>query len=130
MAQEIDKKQVEEKRIRAKSGMGILILLLLLMVASVAAAVFGILFLARERFALGGVLLGAGGLFSCVIGPILFCGTQGPQAQRSAGTDIVRQILRYFDRPWFFLCESLCYCCKSGGPIGDGTVLVSLLVRI
>ena len=74
MAQEIDKKQVEEKRIRAKSGMGILILLLLLMVASVAAAVFGILFLARERFALGGVLLGAGGLFSCVIGPILFAG--------------------------------------------------------
>lgn len=55
MTLEIDKKEVEEKRIRAKSGMGILILPLLLMAVSIAAAVFGILFLARERFALVGI---------------------------------------------------------------------------
>lgn len=55
-----NKKEVEEKRIRARGGMGILLLLLLLMVLSIAAVVFGIVFLAKESFVLGGILLGAG----------------------------------------------------------------------
>ena len=69
-----NKKEVEEKRIRARGGMGILLLLLLLMVLSIAAVVFGIVFLAKESFVLGGILLGAGILFSCIVGPILFGG--------------------------------------------------------
>lgn len=69
-----NKKEVEEKRIRARGGMGILLLLLLLMVLSIAAVVFGIVFLAKESFVLGGILLGAGILFSCIVGPILFAG--------------------------------------------------------
>ena len=48
-----NKKEVEEKRIRARGGMGILLLLLLLMVLSIAAVVFGIVFLAKESFVLG-----------------------------------------------------------------------------
>lgn len=47
-----NKKEVEEKRIRARGGMGILLLLLLLMVLSIAAVVFGIVFLAKESFVL------------------------------------------------------------------------------
>ena len=55
--------------------MGILLLLLLLMVLSIAAVVFGIVFLAKESFVLGGILLGAGILFSCIVEwPILFAG--------------------------------------------------------
>ena len=69
-----NKKEVEEKRIRARGGMGILLLLLLLMVLSIAAVVFGIVFLAKESFVLGVILLGAGILFSCIVGPILFAG--------------------------------------------------------
>lgn len=68
------KKEVEERQIHAKSGMGMLLLLLILMVASIAAMVFGIIFLAAEVFALGGILLGAGILFGGIVGPILFAG--------------------------------------------------------
>ncbi len=59
-----NKPEVEERQLHAKSGMGMLLFLLLLMAASVAAIVFGIIFLAKESFAAGGILLGAGILFS------------------------------------------------------------------
>ena len=68
------KNEVEERQIRAKSGMGMLLLLLILVAASIAAMVFGIIFLADEAFALGGILLGAGILFGGIVGPILFAG--------------------------------------------------------
>lgn len=68
------KNEVEERQVRAKSGMGMLLLLLLLMAASIAAMVFGIIFLAKEIFVLGGILLGAGILFGGIVGPILFAG--------------------------------------------------------
>ena len=70
----INKKEVEERHIQAKGGMGVLFLLLFLMAVSIAAVVFGIIFLAEESFVLGGILLGVGILFSCVVGPILFAG--------------------------------------------------------
>ncbi len=69
-----NKPEVEERQLHAKSGMGMLLFLLLLMAASVAAIVFGIIFLAKESFAAGGILLGAGILFGFIVGPILLAG--------------------------------------------------------
>ena len=42
----INKKEVKERHIQAKGGMGVLFLLLFLMAVSIAAVVFGIIFLA------------------------------------------------------------------------------------
>lgn len=69
-----NKKELEERQVHAKSGMGMLLFLLLFMIASITALVFGTIFLSAERFALGGVLLGAGVLFGGIVGPILFAG--------------------------------------------------------
>ena len=53
----INKKEVEERHIQAKGGMGVLFLLLFLMAVSIAAVVFGIIFLAEESFVLGGITI-------------------------------------------------------------------------
>ena len=83
-------------------GVLFLFLLLFMMAVSIAAVVFGIIFLAEESFVLGGILLGVGILFSCVVGPILFEGFKGAETERGAGFNPVRSILWHLNRPGLF----------------------------
>ena len=103
----INKKEVEERHIQAKGGMGVLFLLLFLMAVSIAAVVFGIIFLAEESFVLGGILLGVGILFS--VGVFI-----GAETERGAGFNPVRSILWHLNRPGLFLCKPVCYGGESG----------------
>lgn len=98
----INKKEVEERHIQAKGGMGVLFLLLFLMVISIAAVVFGIIFLAEESFVLGGILLGVGILFSCVVGPILFAGLKVLKPNEALVLTLFGQYYGTLTGPGFF----------------------------
>lgn len=98
----INKKEVEERHIQAKGGMGVLFLLLFLMAVSIAAVVFGIIFLAEESFVLGGILLGVGILFSCVVGPILFEGLKVLKPNEALVLTLFGQYYGTLTGPGFF----------------------------
>ena len=65
---------LEEIQAKASNGMAVLIINLLLMLASGAVAVFGGIFIETRSITLGVVLLVVGGIYLCIIGPILFAG--------------------------------------------------------
>ena len=98
----INKKEVEERHIQAKGGMGVLFLLLFLMAISIAAVVFGIIFLAEESFVLGGILLGVGILFSCVVGTILFAGLKALKPNEALVLTLFGQYYGTLTGPGFF----------------------------
>ncbi|MGC6767549.1 SPFH domain-containing protein [Enterococcus sp. LJL128] len=64
----------QEVRMKAGSGMPFLLLNVLGIALSIAAFIFGVVYLEKETYVLGGILLGISVFYWCVIMPLLFAG--------------------------------------------------------
>jgi len=96
---------MQEKTLKARAGLPMLILFILLYLAAIALVVVGGVLLDRGVSAWGGVSLGVG-IFWILIGFIPLPRTEDYQTPRGLSFDTVRAVHRHAQGTGFLLCPS------------------------
>ena len=108
---EIEKKSVHYNELTPKhgSGMAMLLLNLLMLLASVAAVVFGIIGIEAGRMAaLNIVFIAGGGVYFCIIGPILFAGLKTLKPNESLVLTLFGKYIGTLKGSGFFFVNPFC----------------------